>query len=323
MGRYIVLGVFIIIFRSPGAQELIRNGSFEGHAPFYSSIPHEWYICDKVSTPDIQPISTERLAFDGNTYLGLITRIRARGTAVLIGEVESIYQELQDSLIPGQEYHIRIHLMYEPNHKPSFPLQTGPTTLKIFLGQDSCETFRLLWHSDLIAHETWEAYAFTFQAHCGDRYLKIQTGLGDTLNYDVNYLMIDDFSLQPAEPVGKAVDCDDLEFNSQNPTDTSTTLTLKECTFYAPNVFTPNGDGVNDVYKIYLTCNILSFQMQIFNRWGNLVFVSKNHENGWTGSLDGHWAEEGVYPYQIFLEYIDESGDRRQINHANTLTLIQ
>ncbi|MEP7128709.1 MAG: gliding motility-associated C-terminal domain-containing protein, partial [Chitinophagales bacterium] len=54
-----------------------------------------------------------------------------------------------------------------------------------------------------------------------------------------------------------------------------------------PNAFTPNGDGLNDVLKPVLLDEIVDYELKIFNRWGRLIFSSKNPDNGWTGRENG------------------------------------
>ena len=64
-----------------------------------------------------------------------------------------------------------------------------------------------------------------------------------------------------------------------------------------PNVFTPNGDGYNDVFD-YENQQQWEFETQIFSRWGNLVFENRESKN-WDGSIDGELAAPGVYFYVI------------------------
>ena len=74
-----------------------------------------------------------------------------------------------------------------------------------------------------------------------------------------------------------------------------------------PNVFTPNNDGVNDVFKIE---NLTTpFQLLIFDRWGSLVFGSEQGQgSAWNGvNLQGFKADEGVYFYTLINESTGES----------------
>jgi gliding motility-associated-like protein len=66
--------------------------------------------------------------------------------------------------------------------------------------------------------------------------------------------------------------------------------------FEFPNVITPNGDGVNDLFEVV---NVPSnTQVIILNRWGNVVFTSDNYQNNWDGKdISGGELIEGVYTY--------------------------
>jgi gliding motility-associated-like protein len=70
--------------------------------------------------------------------------------------------------------------------------------------------------------------------------------------------------------------------------------------FFAPNAFTPNGDGVNDVYGVIGPLTEF-FHLQIYNRWGQVVFESDNIFQRWTGnhSGGGHFVPDGIYIYQF------------------------
>lgn len=67
---------------------------------------------------------------------------------------------------------------------------------------------------------------------------------------------------------------------------------------YAPNAFSPNKDGSNEVFKIFGT-RLFSFQISIYNKWGNLVFASKDIDSSWDGTFNGDLAPSGKYIYQI------------------------
>lgn len=68
---------------------------------------------------------------------------------------------------------------------------------------------------------------------------------------------------------------------------------------YIPNAFTPNGDGENDTFNAISQCTMSTFQMNVFNKWGNLIFHSTDISNGWTGFLDGEAVPSGSYTYQV------------------------
>ncbi len=69
---------------------------------------------------------------------------------------------------------------------------------------------------------------------------------------------------------------------------------------YIPNTFTPNKDGVNDVFlPILLGEAPQSYELSIFNRWGERIFYSTNYKEGWDGTYQGADAREDVYVYHL------------------------
>jgi gliding motility-associated-like protein len=90
--------------------------------------------------------------------------------------------------------------------------------------------------------------------------------------------------------------------NNYGCTDTSYFSIIKKPEFiiFIPNAFSPNGDGKNDVFKPE-GIGALSYTMQIFNRWGEIVFESQNVDEGWDGYYKSDQVQEGVYVYRILL----------------------
>jgi gliding motility-associated-like protein len=77
---------------------------------------------------------------------------------------------------------------------------------------------------------------------------------------------------------------------------------------YVPNAFSPNGDGINDIFQIkfpYSTFNLQHSTLSIFNRWGEEIFQSEDITQGWDGKKNGKDCPGGVYVYKIVFE-VDE-----------------
>ena len=68
----------------------------------------------------------------------------------------------------------------------------------------------------------------------------------------------------------------------------------KECFVYIPTAFTPNGNGNNDVFKI-ISIGIEQLQLNIFNRWGELIYQTNDKDKGWDGSYKNKQAPENIY----------------------------
>lgn len=90
-------------------------------------------------------------------------------------------------------------------------------------------------------------------------------------------------------------------------------------TMYVPNTFTPNGNNRNDVFYAYGT-GIVEFSMQIFDRWGMLLFESASMTNGWDGTYMGNKVQEDTYVVRI--TYRTDCGDmnlHKEYYHVNVL----
>ncbi len=98
---------------------------------------------------------------------------------------------------------------------------------------------------------------------------------------------------------------------------------LKKETIRIPNVFTPNGDGINDLLGVFASQGIEKIdRWMIFDRWGALLFEARDFAPnqtslGWDGRHKGQWVSSGVYVY--VLEYREPSGNLRRINGDVTL----
>ena len=73
------------------------------------------------------------------------------------------------------------------------------------------------------------------------------------------------------------------------------------CDIWAPTAFTPDNDGVNDVFVPVISCDAESYQLNIFNRWGEVVFSSSNQAEIWTGSVQNgdYFMRDGVYAWEV------------------------
>ena len=70
---------------------------------------------------------------------------------------------------------------------------------------------------------------------------------------------------------------------------------------YIPTAFSPNGDGLNETWKIPALAAFPTFELSVFNRFGQLVFENKNSNRPWDGTYKGQPAPAGAYVYNINL----------------------
>jgi len=90
------------------------------------------------------------------------------------------------------------------------------------------------------------------------------------------------------------------------------------CQLAIPNVFSPNGDGINDLFEISSSCELIDFQAQIFDRWGKEIIESRQPDAIW----NGHDYQPGVYVYRISYKEETEQGQIEKIE-LGTVTLVR
>ncbi len=76
---------------------------------------------------------------------------------------------------------------------------------------------------------------------------------------------------------------------------------------YLPSAFTPNGDGLNDTFGA-VGEGIEAYQLIVYNRWGQVIFSSKNVDHKWDGFHNGRQVPQGEYSYEL-LAYGKEFGE--------------
>jgi gliding motility-associated-like protein len=93
--------------------------------------------------------------------------------------------------------------------------------------------------------------------------------------------------------------------------------------YWLPNVFTPNGDGVNDLFKPKPYTSIASISLQIFSRWGRLVFETSDPDVNWDGRDSGtkEPCAEGTYFYICDVYEITLSGIQKRTLHGSVTIL--
>ena len=148
-------------------------------------------------------------------------------------------------------------------------------------------------------------------------------------------VMLESFSIYPIvwEP-SPSLSCLNCNYPYANPSDNTTyyaTIVSEDgCpesdsvnvwvrgNIYVPNSFTPDGDGLNDIFKAK-GVDISEFKMEIFNRWGDLIFTSEDIDHGWDGSNngDGYYSPPDVYQYRIVAK--EHQGDLFELKGHVTL----
>lgn len=101
-----------------------------------------------------------------------------------------------------------------------------------------------------------------------------------------------------------------------------TVWVANDCYVNFPNIFTPNGDGINDYFfpRSLLARGLVSFKMDIFNRWGQKIYETKNTDGqGWDGKFNDQPQPEGVFVYIIDAEF----KDGQKLHKQGNVTLVR
>ncbi len=91
----------------------------------------------------------------------------------------------------------------------------------------------------------------------------------------------------------------------------SITIHYKDCScnVFIPNAFSPNGDGLNDHFFIGTVCQFETFSLNIYNRWGELIFNSNSPEQMWGGDFGNSPGMVGVYVWKLRYKTIRGEDD--------------
>lgn len=91
--------------------------------------------------------------------------------------------------------------------------------------------------------------------------------------------------------------------------------------FYVPNSFTPDGNESNQTFLPIFSSgvDVFDYTMMIFNRWGQIVFETRDVNVGWNGTLNGIPAQDGTYTYRIEFKALASDERKVVVGHVNLL----
>ena len=96
-------------------------------------------------------------------------------------------------------------------------------------------------------------------------------------------------------------------------------VTVSESKLVFPNAFSPNDDGINDVFKAREYQSLIEFHAYIFNRWGQKLYEWTDPAEGWDGTYKGKDVKEGVY----FVLVKAKGADGRDYNIRKDVNLLR
>jgi gliding motility-associated-like protein len=289
--------IFALLFVSAQCSfaQSISNPSFEGRAG-YSLAPPEWYPCNAYSTPDTQPgaWNVTTVASDGDTYISLVTR-------GLNGDEkndtkEAIYTTFTSPFTIGNTYQISLDLAFAPNFNDYWYYPDWrPVKLKIYFTNNNCEKTTLAWESPVISGAQWVTHSFFYTATPDLTYFLMEANCAKDVPYNGNILV------------------DNIVIGRPHTSTEHALILSKGCKLGVPNVFTPNSDDINDQLTIQHQSNVDIYHLNVYDRWGKLVFESSQIDNAWDGrTRSGDIAPAGVYYWTIGCFCIDGNSIREE-----------
>jgi gliding motility-associated-like protein len=89
---------------------------------------------------------------------------------------------------------------------------------------------------------------------------------------------------------------------------------------FVPNAFTPDNDGLNDVFRMtgLPVANITQFSFSIYDRWGRMVFSTNDVTEGWNGAWNGKECPAGAYAWILIY-----NNEKKTITNKGVITLVR
>ncbi len=95
---------------------------------------------------------------------------------------------------------------------------------------------------------------------------------------------------------------------------------IDDISIYIPNTFTPNGDGLNELFRVQgVGFSTDDFIMELWTRGGNQIYFSRDYSKGWDGTVKGKPAELGTYIYKIKVLGTHGEGYKEFVGHVNLI----
>ncbi len=183
--------------------------------------------------------------------------------------------------------------------------------------ENECETFEVIYIVEAINPDLELDLGADLEVNLGESIL-IHPSISGTASIYYNWNSNNDQTLSCTNcPVLEVIPTDDatytltiLDDNGCSQSDAINVFVNKDYKIFVPNIFTPNGDGINDRFFIQGQENIKIKSFRIFDRWGSLVYAKNNvpvsdETAGWDGYIKDKKAPTAVFVWLAEVEFID------------------
>ncbi|MBK9488366.1 MAG: gliding motility-associated C-terminal domain-containing protein [Haliscomenobacter sp.] len=328
MNRCILLAIYVLAVPIALSAQRILNGSFEGSGQncginlsnqvFTAAMPNVVGFGEKNELDILSAPCNYGNAVRGTHFIAM---------TVIAGLTDAIGLKLSEPLMPGQTYTLQF---YEKIGR----VINGPARLSVGIASNPTSHGELLFTAFEL-HNDWTRHQFQFKPPTNGLYLTvILESAGEAwifvddfslicpkidLGNDTTYCAIENLNLKTASKFdsylwsngstdpqltvqdpglywleGKLGGCtvrDSIEFLEKP--------LLCSCKLYFPEIFSPNRDNINDTWAPLTPCELGTYELLIFNRWGGLVFQSKQATTAWNGQHGDQDQPSGVYVFRI------------------------
>ncbi len=180
----------------------------------------------------------------------------------------------------------------------------------------------------------WKLVRFVFEANQPFEHMTVGLfGDDGTKTFEVvegnpqfAYYFFDDFFIQKIEEPyegSQVFHIDGEKGNDQDSVIQGGSDDAEGNVFFIPNAFTPNNDGDNDVFKPVSPSNE-KYHFEVFSRWGELMFSTKDPDLGWDGKFASQLAEPGVYVWRVsYHETVEEDLPSKEKQIHGTVNLLR
>jgi gliding motility-associated-like protein len=95
---------------------------------------------------------------------------------------------------------------------------------------------------------------------------------------------------------------------------------VQDVIFFAPNAFTPDGDEFNQSWKMYIQgIDVYNFEFYIFNRWGEIIWESRDPDSSWDGTYNNQKVKAGTYVWKATAKDLINDNKYEFSGHINVL----
>ncbi len=294
-----------------GASYVLPNGESVDEPGEYEVVLESANGCDSIITVSLDISDPEDFYFDYSGCVGDDFSF-AVGSEVFNEDVTSGIVTIQNQW--GCDSTVYVNLEYKENSSSSFDsiicegssfmfndllISSAVDTQLVLLNAVSCdsvidvyvETF-YFQEIDLVSSVVIENNAaYTFELDVPD-------------DYDILWSPSNDLSCSdcPNPILNNTENIDVYQVSITNPfgcTEVYEVAMTYLCKPYIPNVFSPILGDQNGVFRPVAPCELIDYELLIFDRWGNRVFESINSDESWDGTLNGRDLNIGVYVYQL------------------------